>query len=52
MSNRKPSLFQRWKQQTVTELEGITQDEMEEFREAFRLFDKVILLSKMDSWEF
>ncbi|VDN42105.1 unnamed protein product [Gongylonema pulchrum] len=42
MSNsRKMSLFNRWKQQTNNEqLEGVSEEEAIEYREAFRLFDK------------
>ncbi len=36
------SIFQRWTQQKVeAPLEGITSDEKDEYKEAFRLFDKV-----------
>lgn len=43
MSNsRKMSLFNRWKQQTNNEhLEGVSEEEIIEYREAFRMFDKV-----------
>lgn len=43
MSSHKMSLFNRWKNQTAVEvaMDGITEEEMEEFKEAFRLFDKV-----------
>jgi hypothetical protein len=40
-SNRKASLFNRWKQQAQDGLEGVSEEEVIEFREAFRLFDKV-----------
>lgn len=41
-NNRKMSLFSRWKQQTNNEqLEGVSEEEAIEYREAFRLFDKV-----------
>ncbi|KAI1709841.1 EF hand domain-containing protein [Ditylenchus destructor] len=42
MSTRKLSLFNRWKTQTLadTQLEGISEEEMIEYKEAFRLFDK------------
>lgn len=42
-SNRKTSLFSRWKQQTNNneQLEGVSEEEAIEYREAFRLFDKV-----------
>uniref|UniRef100_A0A1I8EV05 EF-hand domain-containing protein n=1 Tax=Wuchereria bancrofti TaxID=6293 RepID=A0A1I8EV05_WUCBA len=40
-NNRKMSLFSRWKQQTNNEqLEGVSEEEAIEYREAFRLFDK------------
>lgn len=42
-SKRKTSLFNRWKQQNASEqFEGITEEEMIEYKEAFRLFDKVM----------
>lgn len=44
MSTRKLSLFNRWKNQTLIDscaLEGISEEEMVEYKEAFRLFDKV-----------
>uniref|UniRef100_A0A914HW86 EF-hand domain-containing protein n=1 Tax=Globodera rostochiensis TaxID=31243 RepID=A0A914HW86_GLORO len=42
MSTRKLSLFNRWKSQALldTALEGISEEEMVEYKEAFRLFDK------------
>jgi hypothetical protein len=42
MTSRKLSLFNRWKNQSIfdTALEGITDEEMFEYKEAFRLFDK------------
>jgi len=42
MSTRKLSLFNRWKNQANVdnELEGISEEEMIEYKEAFRLFDK------------
>ncbi|KAL3108379.1 hypothetical protein niasHT_015301 [Heterodera trifolii] len=42
MSTRKLSLFNRWKNQAMldTALEGISEEEMVEYKEAFRLFDK------------
>jgi len=42
MSTRKLSLFNRWKNQTQIDdgIEGISEEEMLEFKEAFRLFDK------------
>ncbi|CAD5214589.1 unnamed protein product [Bursaphelenchus xylophilus] len=42
MSTRKLSLFNRWKNQALneTELDGISEEEMIEYKEAFRLFDK------------
>lgn len=45
MSTRKLSLFNRWKNQTLVDsaLEGISEEEMVEYKEAFRLFDKVLL---------
>lgn len=42
--SRRVSLFNRWqaKQNTVvTGLEGINEEELIEYKEAFRLFDKV-----------
>ena len=42
----KDSLFNRWKAQSSQHdniLEGITAEEMEEYTEAFKLFDKVFL---------
>ncbi len=42
--SRKMSLFNRWKQQTnEISLEGIGEEELAEYKEAFRLFDKVSL---------
>jgi hypothetical protein len=43
MTSRKMSLFNRWKNQSIfdTALEGISEEEMFEYKEAFRLFDKV-----------
>lgn len=44
MSSHKMSLFNRWKNQTAATdvaMDGISEDEMEEFKEAFRLFDRV-----------
>ena len=43
MSTRKLSLFNRWKNQALadTALDGISEEEMVEYKEAFRLFDKV-----------
>lgn len=44
MSTRKLSLFNRWKNQNLTTefaLEGISEEELVEYKEAFRLFDKV-----------
>ncbi|TMS34778.1 hypothetical protein L596_002300 [Steinernema carpocapsae] len=39
--NRKMSLFNRWKQQShESGLEGISEEELIEYKEAFRLFDK------------
>lgn len=50
-SNRKSSLFNRWKQQsTADQLEGISEEEMIEYKEAFRLFDKVIQSSNIYSY--
>jgi hypothetical protein len=46
MSTRKLSLFNRWKNQNLTAdfaLEGISEEELVEYKEAFRLFDKVCL---------
>lgn len=44
MSTRKLSLFNRWKNAAVdVELDGITEEERLEYKEAFRLFDKVCL---------
>lgn len=46
MSTRKLSLFNRWKNQNLTAdvaLEGISEEELVEYKEAFRLFDKVSL---------
>lgn len=42
---RKASLFHRWRQNDSAPegLEGISEEELSEFREAFRLFDKVIV---------
>uniref|UniRef100_A0A1I8ESN8 EF-hand domain-containing protein n=1 Tax=Wuchereria bancrofti TaxID=6293 RepID=A0A1I8ESN8_WUCBA len=40
-SRRRSSLFNRWKQQNRNEqFEGITEEEMIEYKEAFHLFDK------------
>ena len=44
MSTRKLSLFNRWKNQnlaTEVDIEGISEEELVEYKEAFRLFDKV-----------
>lgn len=43
MSTRKLSLFNRWKNQALSDtiLDGISEEEMTEYKEAFRLFDKV-----------
>lgn len=39
---RKMSLFNRWKAQTSESgLDGISEEELVEYKEAFRLFDKV-----------
>ncbi|KAI6184614.1 Calmodulin-like protein [Aphelenchoides bicaudatus] len=43
MSTRKLSLFNRWKNQNLTNdyaLDGISEEELIEYKEAFRLFDK------------
>lgn len=43
MSTRKLSLFNRWKNQNLTtevDIEGISEEELVEYKEAFRLFDK------------
>lgn len=41
--NGKASLFNRWKHQTAYDqlFEGISEEEKLEYKEAFRLFDKV-----------
>ena len=47
MTSRKLSLFNRWKTQSLFDtvpLEGISEEEMFEYKEAFRLFDKASAL--------
>lgn len=44
---RRVSLFNRWSQKqstTINGLEGINEEELIEYKEAFRLFDKVSVL--------
>lgn len=50
-NRRRSSLFNRWKQQNKNEeFEGITEDEMIEYKEAFHLFDKVGIIFYLSSF--